>query len=268
MKPNPFVALNHLTVPVAIDLSRDSKVGRAEAPRRAPLSVRRVSSARIKRYETTSSADIDEASLVSENGEFKALRLSSSPLRSEPSAEAMRDLRAGLVIGLSQRRQQRRVRLGHRKRQVAFGDPPEDVIGEHTPEHGACPDAAPVIAAEGDDVVGEPMKARHRIVGHADHAVPLRLEIDRADARKYLLERPLRPGAMDRKPGSAQRADASEHEPSIAVEAEVAHDLPGVPAALASRQDGRLQIGAERRGREIEERQKNLLAPPLRPRRA
>src|SRR5580704_17570063 len=60
MNPNPFVALNHLTVPVAIDLSRDSKVGRAEAPRRAPLSVRRVASARIKRYETTSSADIDE----------------------------------------------------------------------------------------------------------------------------------------------------------------------------------------------------------------
>src|SRR5271165_1677452 len=74
MNPNPFVALNHLTVPVAIELSRESKVGRAEAPRRAPLSVRKVSSARIKRYETTSSADIDEASLASEDGEFKALR--------------------------------------------------------------------------------------------------------------------------------------------------------------------------------------------------
>src|SRR5208282_4734184 len=128
MNPNPFVALNHLTVPVAIDLSRDSKVGRAERPRRAPLSVRRVSSARIKRYETTSSADIDEASLVSENGEFKALRLSSSPLWSEPSAEAVRDLRAGLVIGLSQGRQQRRVGLGHGQRQVFFAHLAQYVI--------------------------------------------------------------------------------------------------------------------------------------------
>ena len=53
----------------------------------------------------------------------------------------------------------------------------------------------------------------------AEGSSPLRLELDRADLRKELSERPPCPGAVDREPRPAQRPDAAEHEPTGAVEA-------------------------------------------------
>src|SRR5208283_5635628 len=109
------------------------------------------------------------------------------------------------------------------------------------------------------------MKARQRVAGHADDAVPLRLELYVFDAREHLGECALRPGAMDREPSPAQRADAAEKEAPGAIEAEGAQDKLGVPAAFASRQNRSLQIGAQGSGGETKIGQANLFAPPLRP---
>ena len=110
------------------------------------------------------------------------------------------------------------------------------------------------------------METRQRVIGHSHHAVPLRLERDLAHLWKGLLERAHAPGAVDRKAGSPQRADAAEQKPPGAVEAEGIHDEPGVPAALAAGEDGGLKLGAQGPGGEIEIGHANLLAPALRPR--
>ena len=111
------------------------------------------------------------------------------------------------------------------------------------------------------------MEARQTVGRHADHAVPLGLEFDAGEPREQLGERAARPGAVDRQAGSAQRADAAEHQPARLVEAERAQNLARVPAALPLRQDrapGRL---VERDGGEVEIGQMGQLRPQLGPRR-
>src|ERR1700759_5329912 len=126
------------------------------------------------------------------------------------------------------------------------------MVREQTPEHGAGADAPAVVAAEGHDVRSEAMEARQGVSGHAHHPVPLRLELDLANLRKRLFQRALRPSAMDLETACAQRAAAAEEKPSGLVKAERMHDHPRVPAALTSRQDRGLELGAQRARGEIE----------------
>src|ERR1700727_648188 len=126
----------------------------------------------------------------------------------------MGDLGASFVIGLPQRRQRGRIRVGDRQRQVLLAQLPENMLGEETPEPRAGADAPAIVAAESHDIGSEAMEARQCVSSHAHHSVPLRFERDLADLRKRLLERALRPGAVDLETSEAQRADAAEEKPS------------------------------------------------------
>src|SRR3984957_5784791 len=139
---------------------------------------------------------------------------------------------------------------------------------EETPEHRAGSDTPSVVAAEGDDIRSEAMEAWQRVRGHAHHSIPLRLELDLAYLGKCLLERALRPGAVDLETSEAQRADAAEEKASGLIETERVHDETSVPAALGVWQDRGPQIRRERPGREIEIGHADLLPLSLRPRRA
>src|SRR5271165_7283333 len=88
---------------------------------------------------------------------------------SKPRADRMGYLGACLVIAFFHSRQRRRVGLGDGEGQITFRNAAEDVVGKHAPEDRAGADAAAVVAAEGDDVVGEAMEAWQCVVGHADH---------------------------------------------------------------------------------------------------
>src|SRR5271154_5664484 len=126
------------------------------------------------------------------------------------------------------------------------------MLREETPEHRAGADAPAIIAAEGHDIGSEAMEARQRVSGHAHHSIPLCFELDLADLRKRLLQRALRPGAVDLETSETQRADAAEEKPSGLIETERVHDHPRVPAALAPRQDRGPELERERAGGEVE----------------
>src|SRR5512138_122628 len=82
------------------------------------------------------------------------------------------------------------------------------------------------------------VQARQVVVGHADHAEPLGLELDAGERREEAAQGALRPGPVHRAARAAQRADAAEDEAAGLVEAERAEDRLGVPDALSLREDG------------------------------
>src|SRR5271170_6549829 len=125
------------------------------------------------------------------------------------------------------------------------------MLCEETPEYRAGADASAIVAAEGHDIRSEAMEARQRVSGHAHHSIPLRLELDLADVGKRLLQRALRPRAVDLETRQTQRADAAEQKPSGLIETERVHDHPRVPAAFAPRQDRGPELGAQRAGGEV-----------------
>ncbi|EGE58721.1 hypothetical protein RHECNPAF_280017 [Rhizobium etli CNPAF512] len=107
------------------------------------------------------------------------------------------------------------------------------------------------------------MKARQRIVGHADLAVPFAFEFDIADHGEEPLQGALGPALVHGKPGIAQRPDTAENETTCLVHAEGGQDVLGIPGAFPSRQDRLTQIVAKRHGGEIEIGQIDLFVAHL-----
>src|SRR3546814_3777443 len=70
---------------------------------------------------------------------------------------------------------------GAGKRAVVVAQPPEHQVGEAAAEHGSRRDVAPVVAADRQHPVAEPVDTGEVVGGHSDYAEPFRSEAGGAE---------------------------------------------------------------------------------------
>src|SRR4051794_5218053 len=156
-----------------------------------------------------------------------ALPLARQPLRHILQARGggMGNLRAGLVAGFPERPVADRLWIAQRKRQVGVGDLAENVPGQRAPECRSGRDAAAVVAATRDHVIGEPMELRQPVRGQSDVAVPLVLELDAGELRKQPSQCSTAPVPMDEGAQVSEGADAPENQATLLIQSKGAENL-------------------------------------------
>ena len=110
------------------------------------------------------------------------------------------------------------------------------------------------------------MESRQPVGGHADRSIPSPLPGRGAELRKNSLQRPLRPRRVHIFSDAVERSHAAENQAPGAVQPERAENPLRIPGALALRQNRRQGSIIERRGRDVEIRQVNLLVVDPAPR--